>query len=180
MDFVVILFRWMHILAAITAVGGTFFMRLALVPAVSVLSEEEHQKLREAVRSKWAKFVHMSIAFLLISGFYNYLMVVRPAQDVPKVYHMVIGTKILLALGIFFIASMLMGRSEAAKKFQQNAKKWLTISSVLALIVVCMSGVLRSMHNPKYKPEAKLPEGVEMPAEDLPSVDLGTPVEENK
>lgn len=177
MDIVVILFRWMHMLAAITAVGGTIFMRVALVPAASVLSDEEHQKLREALRSKWAKFVHMSIGFLLLSGIYNLVFVVIPAKDIPKQYHMVFGTKFLLALGIFFLASMLMGRSNAAQKFQQNAKKWLTVNAVLAVIVVCLSGVLRSMHDPKHKPDAAPPANVEMPAVEVPAVELGTPEE---
>jgi len=144
-----LLFRWMHILAAITAVGGTIFMRLALVPAVRVLSDEEHAKLREALRSKWARWVHLSIAFLLLSGFYNYLVINAAKNDFPKFYHPVAGTKILLALAIFFIASMLMGRSEAAQRFRQKAPFWLSVNMTLAVIVVLMSGLLKTSHGRK-------------------------------
>ena len=40
LDILGILFRWMHILAAIAAVGGTFFIRLALLPSLAELPDE--------------------------------------------------------------------------------------------------------------------------------------------
>ncbi len=47
---------------------------------------------------------------------------------------------------VFFIASALAGRGEATKKFRQDAKWWMTINLVLALIIVVLSGVLRFTH----------------------------------
>ena len=53
-----ILFRWMHILAAITAVGGTIFMRRVLLPTVSELPADTQQKVHDSVRAHWAIPVH--------------------------------------------------------------------------------------------------------------------------
>ena len=143
-DWLAIVFRWLHMLAAITAVGGTFFMRFALVPSVPVLSDDQRKALHEQVRSRWVKFVMGAILFLLVSGFYNFFRRLNtlPA-DYKGLYHALFGVKFLLALTIFFIASALMGRAAALAGIRQKAKFWLTVNVVLAVIVVCLSGVLR-------------------------------------
>lgn len=146
LDWLGILFRWLHILAAITAVGGTIFMRMALVPSVAVLSPEQHTALHEQVRSRWIKFVMAAIAFLLVSGLYNFIVKVKShtiAPDYNGLYQMLFGVKFILALIIFFLASALTGRSPALAKIRQNAKLWLSVNMALAIIVVCISGVLR-------------------------------------
>ncbi|MEX0585738.1 MAG: hypothetical protein WD176_03790, partial [Pirellulales bacterium] len=79
-----------------------------------------------------------------------------PRYDLSKVkfgefkyYHAVFGTKVLLALAIFFIASALMGKSPALQKIRDNRRFWLTTNVVLAIIVVCLSGILRRSDPPK-------------------------------
>ncbi len=53
-DFLAVVLRWMHILAAITAVGGTIFSRVALLPAASSLADEPRRVLLEGIRSRWS------------------------------------------------------------------------------------------------------------------------------
>ncbi|MGH7137495.1 MAG: hypothetical protein ACREHD_17255 [Pirellulales bacterium] len=145
-DWVAIVFRWMHILAAITAVGGTIFMRTALVPSVSILLDEQRKALHEHVRSRWVKFVMGAILFLLLSGFYNFFRRIGldfEEADGKRLYNILFGIKFLLALVIFFVASALTGRAAALARFRQNAKFWLSVNVALAVIVVCISGVLR-------------------------------------
>jgi uncharacterized membrane protein len=144
LDYLGIFFRWMHILAAITAVGGTIFVRVALLPSVAVLPDNERKALHEQVRSRWIKFVMGAILFLLVSGFYNVMMKEKP-PGVTALYHALFGIKFLLALVIFFVASALVGRSPALAKIRQNARFWLTLNMLLAITVVCISGVLRAL-----------------------------------
>lgn len=143
LDWIAIVSRWAHILAAITAVGGTIFMRMALLPSVGALAAEERKKLHEGVRSRWVKFVMAAILFLLVSGLYNFLQ--KNKQGLPPIYHMLFGIKFLLAFAIFFLASVLTGRSPAFAKLRENARFWLTLNMTLAVIVVCISGVLRAI-----------------------------------
>lgn len=138
-----VLFRWMHILAAITAVGGSIFMRFALLPSTGVLPEEQHQALREQVRSRWAKAVALSIVFLLASGIYNIVRIMQGGVELPGYYHALFGIKFLIAFAIFFLASALTGKSPALAKIRENAKFYLTVNVVLAVVLVCISGVLR-------------------------------------
>jgi len=139
-----VVFRWMHILAAITAVGGAIFMRVALLPAAAWLPEKERERLAEEVRSQWAKWVMAAIAFLLISGFYNFLRY-QFSYHLPAAYQMLFGIKFLLALAVFFLASVLSGRSESTEFFRRDARQWLTLNVVLAVTLVCISGVMRNM-----------------------------------
>ncbi len=144
-----LLFRWMHILPAIIAVGGSIFMRMALLPAVTALPDSERPKFHEAVRSRWSKWVAGAILFLLVSGFYNYFYYTR-TYTLPPVYHMLFGIKFLLALGVFALASILSGRSALAQRLRQNPRPWLNLNVSLAVLVVLISGMMRTMdHGPK-------------------------------
>ncbi len=149
LDWAAIVSRWAHILAAITAVGGTIFMRTALLPAVSVLPEAERKALHDGVRSRWVKFVMLAILFLLVSGIYNIIMKEKQLKTVADgakgLYHMLFGIKFLLAFVIFFLASAVTGRSPAFAKIRENARFWLTLNMILAILVVCISGVLRAI-----------------------------------
>ena len=101
----------------------------------------------------------VSALFLLISGTINLLFTIRlfkpPNEPLPAYYHMLFGIKFLLALVVFFLASVLAGRSEGTRTFRENASKWLTINLIVATILVCISGVLRSTHTgPNIEPPA--------------------------
>ncbi|MDX1961498.1 MAG: hypothetical protein SFX18_00005, partial [Pirellulales bacterium] len=61
-------------------------------------------------------------------------------------YHSLFGLKFLLALGIFFIASALAGRSAGLQKIRDQAPFWLNVNLALILAVVVISGLLRQTH----------------------------------
>jgi uncharacterized membrane protein len=154
-DYVQLLSRWLHITAAVAAGGGAIFMKLALHPATETLPGDTRAELREAVRSRWAKVVHTAIAVLLLTGLFNFITILKQ-YDVPKgIYHGIFGVKFLLAMAIFFLGSVLVGRGELAKKLRAAAGKWLTVLVVLLLGLLLASSTLRMMkHDPKPSPPA--------------------------
>jgi len=137
--------RYMHILGAIALMGGTIFMRFALRPVVVQMQPEAKAVLHEQVRRRWAKFVMLATLLLLVSGIANLALASRyefkPVFGMS--YHMVVGIKLLLALPIFFIAAILMGRTDLAKRFQEQAEFWMNVNLTLALVMVLIGGVLR-------------------------------------
>ncbi|MFN0199435.1 MAG: hypothetical protein ACKVT0_22010 [Planctomycetaceae bacterium] len=143
--------RWLHMLAAVTLVGGTIFMRFVLLPSATVLSEGEHNAFREQLLKRWKKIVHTGIMMLLVSGFFNYLVVLRPAHSGDALYHALMGVKIILALIVFVIASGLVGRSAAFEPLRQNRKLWLGVLVTLTVIIVLMSGFLKVRGVPAKK-----------------------------
>jgi uncharacterized membrane protein len=154
-DIIDILVRWMHILPALTMVGATIFMRFALHPSLGTLPDSQRAELQAAVRGRWSKVVMASIGLLLLSGIINIGLMATRGQLPGGLYHPLLAIKILLALVVFYIASLLVGRSGTADKIRRNASFWLTLNVVLAVTVVCIAGVMRSAdHSPKPKPAA--------------------------
>lgn len=145
-ELILLILRWLHIGAAIVAIGGAFFMRVALMPAAArTLDDATHAKLREALRARWFVVVQASIAVLLVTGGINFVMLAMPPKIEPMPYHAIFGVKFLAAMGVFFIASVLVGTGQGMAKMRANRAKWLTVLLVLAGIIVALSGVLNGI-----------------------------------
>lgn len=134
--------RWIHILSAITAVGGTIFVRFVLLPSVGQLPDDVRKSLHELVRSRWSKIVAAAIGLLLLSGLYN-IGAASMQYHLPGFYMPLFLVKLLLAFAIFFVASALTGKSAGFEPIRRNARFWLTLNVAMAVVLVCISGVLR-------------------------------------
>jgi uncharacterized membrane protein len=156
--------RYMHILGAIALMGGTIFMRFALLPTVLGLDPITKATIHQEVRSRWSKFVMLAAALLLISGVMNLILAARYQYEpvFGMSYHMVVGIKFIFALPIFFFASVLAGRSEMAKRFQANAKTWMNLNLTLALLMVLIGGALKFV---KREPKAEKPQNAAVSAQ---------------
>jgi uncharacterized membrane protein len=141
-----IVVRWVHILAAVIAIGGLFHMRYVLMPAVrEALSDEEHQRLRKSVSSRWSRIVNIAIGVLLLTGFYNFFTIgLEKSQGAPT-YSMLFGIKFLLALAVFFISSALVGKAKVFDGMRAKAGMWMTINVMLGFLVILLSGWLKSL-----------------------------------
>lgn len=143
-----LVFRWMHIFPAIGLAGGTLFLRFVYLPSLSELPEEKRQALDATVRSRWAKIVAISAMLLIISGLFNGVMKIKQ-YDLPGLYHGLLAGKIMLGLAVFFIASLLSGRTSVAEKIRQKASFWLTLNVVLVVLLIGMAGAMKLTDGPK-------------------------------
>jgi len=154
LDALGLLFRWLHILAAMAAVGGPMFIRWALLPAAGSIPDEAQRALKEGIRRRWSKVVMIAITFLLVSGLYNLIAFEKASRgwgqawhDGPAwIYHLLLVVKLILALSIFFLASALTGRSASMARFRENAKFWVTVNLALGIVLVAISSQMRMMH----------------------------------
>jgi uncharacterized membrane protein len=140
-----VLFRILHVGTAIVLIGGSIFLRFVLMPAASSLPDPEHDALRERLRQRWKLFVHIGVALLLVTGFYNYLVVTQPLHKGSghALYHALIGTKMLLAFVLFFLASVMVGKAKAFERLRAGSRTTLLIMAILALIIVSISGYVK-------------------------------------
>lgn len=149
MDIPFLLNRWFHLAAVIVAVGGTVFIRLVFHPALkSGLPDEAATSVREAVLRRWGRFVHLCIVILIITGTYNTLVQVPRHPVVPgqmPIYHVLLGIKLILALGLFFIASVLVGRSQTFEGMRRKRPLWLGVGIGLAAVIVLLSNILKNL-----------------------------------
>ena len=145
MDIVEILSRWAHIGAAVVLVGGTVFMRFALMPAAKELPEDVHNSLRERVMGNWRKIVGICILLLLLSGIANYIFVMQDTDRLEgiKLYHPLIGVKMILAMVVFFLASALSGRAKGLEGLRKKSGFWIGLNLTLAAIIIAIAGYLK-------------------------------------
>ncbi len=142
-DPVTLVSRWLHILGAVTLLGGGIFVRLVLMPSAAVLPAEAHDQLRAGVRSRWSKILGALIAILLLTGFYNYLTKGVVDHKGQALYHALMGTKIILAFVVFFLGSLLAGKTGLAQKLQAKASLWLGVTLAMGIAIVMIAGYLR-------------------------------------
>ena len=137
-----VLSRIVHVGTAITLVGGSLFTLLVLMPSAKELGDDAHNQLAAAVSSRWKRFVHIGVLLLLVSGLYNYLRAI-PHHKGDGLYHALVGTKMIMALGVFFLAAALVGKSPKLQAIRDNRGKWLKILVLLATVIVCISGYVK-------------------------------------
>jgi uncharacterized membrane protein len=142
MQWIDIISRIVHVGTAITLVGGSVFMLLVLMPATRELADESSEQLSSAVIGRWRKFVHIGVTLFLVSGIYNYARGFANHEG-QSLYHALIGTKMLLAIGVFFLAAALVGRSPALEGFRSQRGKWLKVLVCLAAVIVGISGFVK-------------------------------------
>lgn len=143
MDPVELILRWLHIVPAVTLAGGLFYQWL-----LASVADDSDERL-ETARKRWAKIVMICALFLLVSGFVNVARAAM-AYDLPMHYNIALLVKLLLALGVFYLSSVLAGRSATAKKFQEDRAKWLKLTGLMVLGVILLGGLMKvSDHPPK-------------------------------
>jgi hypothetical protein len=130
--------RFLHIISAITLLGGVFAWRFGAVPATAALARETQTKVGDAIASAWRPFVIFAVIGLLISGIYNFLN----KTGLTPAYHAVIGIKLLLALHVFAAAIL------AARPNNERRERQLTGVAISGIIIVILSAVLRWLTTP--------------------------------
>lgn len=129
-----ILMRVLHIVSAITLLGGVLAWRFGVLSALAPLSDEVRQKVDNAMASAWRPAVLFSVTGLLISGVYNFIRWSKAGLS-PE-YHAVIGIKFLLTLHVFAVAIVAL-RPDNARRARQ-----LTGVAVSGVTIVILSAVL--------------------------------------
>ena len=144
MDYVDLLLRWIHILAAVAAAGGIIFWRLVLVPAVQSLNEGERHNVLESVRGPWAKLVMLATLLLLVTGIINAVRIIQ-SYALPSTYHALVMVKLVLAMAFFYLIARLSGRSAAAAQYRERLPFWMSVALALVLGMVLVAGYMKNI-----------------------------------
>ncbi|MFP6674316.1 MAG: hypothetical protein VB878_04490 [Pirellulaceae bacterium] len=128
--------RWAHILPAATLSGGLIYQW------IQVTSWDDDEERQESSRKRWSKIVMICALLLLVSGLANTARV-SIGFALPMHYHILLLVKILLAFGVFYLSSLLAGRSETAKKFQADRGKWLKVTALMVIAIVLLGSVMK-------------------------------------
>lgn len=135
--------QWIHLLAAVVAVGGVIFVRAVLLPASE--SEPGDPSLLQKAVARFRPILWTCIGLLLVSGLYNvYLVAVRGVLSISGYTHVLI-TKIVLALIMFAIAFGLTLPGDPETGLRARRRFWLSVNVALGLVVLFLSAYLRRM-----------------------------------
>jgi len=164
-----LLVRWLHLVCACLAVGGPFFLRYVLIPAgEATLDAPAQARVREAVSKLWGVMVHALITLFILSGLYTFFYVVLP-MDLGRwkaLYHALFGLKMMLSLVIFFLASVLPGRSQAFAFIRAKSKFYLSAMLVMLFVVLMLANGLRAIRD-RALLERKTPPATTAPIETI-------------
>jgi hypothetical protein len=133
--------RVLHILGAIILLGGLIHVRHVVQPTLPVASPDD---FCGGKRARWAKWIGIATALLLLSGIVNYCYVIFGLQKMAKPYHMLAGIKVLLSFALFFISALLAGKTALADRLRANFYAWLTVCVFIGIAIVILGGVLRT------------------------------------
>ena len=133
MELLSILMMALHILCAVTLVGGALAWRFGAIPGIQLLEPETRTKVDTAIATAWRPAALSAIAGVLISGVYNLL---HGGLRTPR-FHMVFGIKMLLVLHVFAVTIL------ATRPGNPRRSRQLTGIVLSGVGIVILSVVLR-------------------------------------
>jgi len=134
----VVAMRYLHIVSAILAVGGSAFLASCLIPATRLVDDTFRESLMRLVRGRFIKLLWVSIAGLILSGAYNWMLSAGDYKAMGPKGNAVIGVKVLLAAIMFFL---IWAQHSGLIKLKEKA--CLMINLHLAAIIILLAGLLR-------------------------------------
>ena len=144
LDWILVVIRWGHALAAVAWVGGGIFYLLVLRPAVQ-RSRGLPPETGGAIREEFRGLVTTAIAVLLLTG--AILSVARLTSEAATVpYAIVLGVKIALALYMFYVVRIVRrgdyeARQEAGGAWLRRVSRSCTNPMALLLIGIAVIGL---------------------------------------
>jgi hypothetical protein len=133
MEILSILMMALHIVCAVTLVGGALAWRFGAIPGIQLLETATRTKVDNAIAAAWRPAAIAAILGVLLSGIFNLL---HTGLHTPR-FHMVFGIKMLLVLHVFAV-TILATRPDNARRTRQ-----LTGIAISGIGIVILSVVLR-------------------------------------
>ena len=150
-----LLLRVMHVLGAVMLLGGIFYQKFAINPALGSATEDPtHATARETLRRRAAGMTMLASLLLIASGLVNTARASIEYRFPNGDYHLLLAAKLVLALLIFALAALLTGRSAAAQKVRANASLWLNVLLVASLVLLGLAAAMKlAVREPKKAEE---------------------------
>jgi uncharacterized membrane protein len=148
MEFLIVLSRWLHVISAILAMGGLFFMRVVLPLGLAQADPASREAVFLRCRRAYKMVVHPCILFFLLTGAYNsYLALTGDYKLNPKLMHGLWGPHMLLGLTAIVISIILL----AGKQPPRWHKKGAAINLVILFITVALASTLKFVRDSEVK-----------------------------
>jgi uncharacterized membrane protein len=148
-----ILMRWVHVVSAVLAVGGAFFVWAVLPRGIDPLDSEQREAVFLRCRRGFKFVVHPAILGLLVSGVYNTIANWQWYLVNPKLMHAFFGMHLLLALLVISISLWLLAGREA----KRGHRTWLKANVFLMFLAIAAASGLKWARDKTMKDQAGTP-----------------------
>lgn len=136
--------QWLHLGAAVVAVGGVLYARAVLGPALRALPPEERAQVLRAAGRRFHPILWAAIALLLVTGLYN-VVLAADAHAADPLYWQLLGLKIVLAVALFGLALAVTLPVAAFAGIARRRPEVLLVNLGLAAVILYLSAWLRRL-----------------------------------
>jgi putative copper export protein len=155
MAVLVILSRWLHVIAATLAIGGTFFIRVILPLGLAQADAASRDAVFLRCRRAFKRVIHTCVLLLLLTGAFNTWRNWGDYRLDRPLMHALWGPHMLLGLTAMVIALLLLGPKEPPAWRRTGAM----VNLIILLTTVLFASTLKYVHdrairNPPSPPPA--------------------------
>lgn len=142
----------LHVLAAVVWVGGMFFAYMCLRPSLTWMDVPVRMRLWTHVLSRFFRFVGLSAAVLLVTGFWIVFGRFGGLRHVESHVHLMLGLGIvmmLLAAHVYFVPYKRLKRMVSVSNWPEAGKQvnqirvFVAVNLLLGLVVVAIASAGR-------------------------------------
>jgi len=139
----IILSRWLHIIAAVLAFGGTFFMRVILPLGLAQADAASRDAVFLRCRRVFKMVIHTCVLLLLLTGGFNTWRAWGDYRLDRPLTHALWGPHMLLGITAMVIALLLLAPKQPPRWHRAGAM----INLVILFITVLLASSLKYVHD---------------------------------
>lgn len=147
MDVLVIVMRWVHVMSAILAIGGAFFMRVILPLGLAQADAASREAVMLRCRKAFKMVIHVCVTLLILSGAFNTWRNWGDYKLNSALMHAFWGTHLILGLAAIILSIILL----AGPTPPRWAKAGAAASLVILFLVVALGSTLKYTRDREIK-----------------------------
>jgi uncharacterized membrane protein len=140
-----IICRVLHIAATCTSLGGLFYARVVLLPALAIVAEPSRtQLLRQTIR-RYAYVKWTGVTVVAVTGVIQWLHTF-PLVGNKQLYISYFVVKMIGAVGLFSITFLLALPAQALQHMQRRRAFWSGVNIICGALILIGAALMRSAH----------------------------------
>jgi uncharacterized membrane protein len=147
MEALVVLSRWLHVISAVLAVGGAFFLRVVVPAGLAEADAASRDSVLRSLRRKFKVVVHAAATLLILTGAFNTWRNWEDYKLRTGILHGLWGTHMLLGLVAIGMSISLLAKPEPPP----NHRRLLTINLVLMFLLIGVASTLKFVRDQAVK-----------------------------
>ena len=147
MDVLAALSRWLHMISAIVAIGGAFFLWWVVPVGLAEADAASRDSVLRSMRRKFKRAVHIAVTLLILTGIFNTYRAWWDYKIERGLMHALWGMHVLVGVIVIGLSISLLAKPEPPA----NHRKLLTVNVVLMLILVGLASTLKVVRDRAVK-----------------------------